>query len=146
MPDGWIPEKMRGNSTGASIGAGAGARSVVMARECSRRRSPGRSLQPVLHSADVAPPTRHGHERRAGVGVLGRDRRAGGGAPGRCRGSARAMEQGWCWRPVAVRDVRRAVDAGIPAELVADAPAHVVADEAVDVVVELMGGEQAAGR
>jgi homoserine dehydrogenase len=45
---------------------------------------------------------------------------------------------------VAVRDVRRAVDAGIPAELVSDAPAHVVADDDVDVVVELMGGGEPA--
>ena len=45
---------------------------------------------------------------------------------------------------VAVRDVGRAVDAGIPAELVSDAPAHVVADEAVDVVVELLGGDEPA--
>jgi homoserine dehydrogenase len=45
---------------------------------------------------------------------------------------------------VAVRDVERAVDAGIPAELVSDAPAHVVADDAVDVVVELMGGDEPA--
>ncbi len=45
---------------------------------------------------------------------------------------------------VAVRDVRRAVDGGIPAELVSDAPAHVVADDDVDVVVELMGGDEPA--
>ena len=55
LPVGWIPEKMRGRASGAPTGAGAGARSVVMARECSRRRSPRRSLRPVgYHSADVA--------------------------------------------------------------------------------------------
>jgi homoserine dehydrogenase len=45
---------------------------------------------------------------------------------------------------VAVRDVRRAVDAGVPAALVSDAPAHLVADDDVDVVVELMGGDEPA--
>ena len=59
------PEKMRGRAAGASSGAGAGASSVVMARECSRRRSPRRSLRAVgYHSADVAHPPAPRHERR----------------------------------------------------------------------------------
>src|SRR5262245_63522903 len=45
---------------------------------------------------------------------------------------------------VAVRDVGRAVAWGIPTELVSEAPAHVVADDEVDVVVELMGGDEPA--
>ncbi|MFL5683435.1 MAG: homoserine dehydrogenase [Chloroflexota bacterium] len=45
---------------------------------------------------------------------------------------------------VAVRDQARSVAAGIPAELLSDAPAHLVADERIDVVVELMGGDEPA--
>src|SRR6476659_3384625 len=45
---------------------------------------------------------------------------------------------------VAVRDQARAVAAGIPAELLSDAPAHLVADEGIDVIVELMGGDEPA--
>ncbi|MBI3748299.1 MAG: homoserine dehydrogenase [Chloroflexi bacterium] len=45
---------------------------------------------------------------------------------------------------VACRDLERARRAGIPAELLTDAPAHLVADPATDVVVELMGGDEPA--
>ena len=45
---------------------------------------------------------------------------------------------------IAVRDVTRAVSGGLPAGLVGDAPAHLVADDDVDVVVELMGGDEPA--
>jgi homoserine dehydrogenase len=45
---------------------------------------------------------------------------------------------------IAVRDVARAVSGGLPADLVGDAPAHLVADDDVDVVVELMGGDEPA--
>jgi homoserine dehydrogenase len=45
---------------------------------------------------------------------------------------------------VAVRDQRRAAAAGIPTELLSDAPAHLVADERIDLVVELMGGDEPA--
>jgi homoserine dehydrogenase len=45
---------------------------------------------------------------------------------------------------VAVRNVERAVAAGYPASMVSDAPAHLVADPDVDVVVELMGGDEPA--
>ena len=45
---------------------------------------------------------------------------------------------------VAVRDPARAAAAGIPAELLSDAPAHLVADEEIDVIVELMGGDEPA--
>jgi homoserine dehydrogenase len=46
---------------------------------------------------------------------------------------------------VAVRDMAAAEANGIPAGLLTDAPAHLVAAEDVDVVVELMGGQQPAG-
>ncbi|HYN68759.1 MAG TPA: homoserine dehydrogenase [Candidatus Eisenbacteria bacterium] len=45
---------------------------------------------------------------------------------------------------VAVRDVAAAEARGIPAALLTDAPAHLVAAPDVDVIVELMGGEQPA--
>ena len=45
---------------------------------------------------------------------------------------------------VAVRDPGRAVAAGVPAGLLSDAPAHLVADERIDVIVELMGGDEPA--
>ena len=45
---------------------------------------------------------------------------------------------------VAVRDVERARLASIPVALLTDAPAHLVADDGVDVVVELMGGDEPA--
>lgn len=46
---------------------------------------------------------------------------------------------------VAVRDVERAAAAGIvPASLLSDAPAHLVADPGTDVVVEVMGGDEPA--
>jgi homoserine dehydrogenase len=46
---------------------------------------------------------------------------------------------------VAVRDMAAAEADGIPASLLTDAPAHLVAAEDVDVIVELMGGQQPAG-
>jgi homoserine dehydrogenase len=45
---------------------------------------------------------------------------------------------------VAVRDLGRRRPAGVPAELLSDAPAHLVADPDVDVIVELMGGDEPA--
>ena len=45
---------------------------------------------------------------------------------------------------VAVRDLARAAAAGVPADLLTDAPAHLVADRDVDVVVELIGGLEPA--
>lgn len=45
---------------------------------------------------------------------------------------------------VAVRDVDAARARGLPADLLTDAPAHVVADPGIDIVVELMGGEEPA--
>jgi homoserine dehydrogenase len=45
---------------------------------------------------------------------------------------------------IAVRDLGRARAAGLPAELLTDGPAHLVADPSVDVVVELLGGDEPA--
>ncbi|HEX7473560.1 MAG TPA: homoserine dehydrogenase, partial [Candidatus Limnocylindrales bacterium] len=45
---------------------------------------------------------------------------------------------------VAVRDVARARAAGIAADLLTDAPAHLVASSDTDVVVEVMGGDEPA--
>jgi homoserine dehydrogenase len=45
---------------------------------------------------------------------------------------------------IAVRDVDRARAGGLPAELLTDAPAHLVASPDTDVVVELMGGDEPA--
>jgi homoserine dehydrogenase len=45
---------------------------------------------------------------------------------------------------VAVRDPGRAAAAGVPAALLSDAPAHLVADDDIDVIVELMGGDEPA--
>ncbi|HLA16135.1 MAG TPA: homoserine dehydrogenase [Candidatus Limnocylindrales bacterium] len=45
---------------------------------------------------------------------------------------------------VVVRDFGRAVDRGVPSDLLSDAPAHLVASPDTDVVVELMGGEEPA--
>jgi homoserine dehydrogenase len=45
---------------------------------------------------------------------------------------------------VGVRDTARGLAAGLPSELVSDAPAHLVADERIDVIVELMGGDEPA--
>ncbi len=45
---------------------------------------------------------------------------------------------------VAVRDLARAAGRGIPAALLTDAPAHLVADPEIDVIVELLGGDEPA--
>ncbi len=45
---------------------------------------------------------------------------------------------------VAEKFVARAIASGIPADLLTDAPAHLVASEDVDVVVEVMGGAEPA--
>ncbi len=45
---------------------------------------------------------------------------------------------------VAVRDLERARARGVPSDLLTDAPAHLVASSEVDVVVDLMGGDEPA--
>jgi homoserine dehydrogenase len=45
---------------------------------------------------------------------------------------------------IAVRDAERAIARGLPASLVTDAPAHLVASDETDLMVELMGGDEPA--
>ncbi|HSW43099.1 MAG TPA: homoserine dehydrogenase [Patescibacteria group bacterium] len=45
---------------------------------------------------------------------------------------------------VAEKDFARAAALGVPPEIVTDAPAHLVADPEIDIVVELMGGDEPA--
>jgi homoserine dehydrogenase len=45
---------------------------------------------------------------------------------------------------IAVRDVDAARDRGLPADLLTDAPAHLVADPDTHIVVELLGGDEPA--
>jgi homoserine dehydrogenase len=45
---------------------------------------------------------------------------------------------------IAIRDVERARSRGLPADLLTDAPAHLVASPEIDVIVELMGGDEPA--
>jgi homoserine dehydrogenase len=45
---------------------------------------------------------------------------------------------------VAVRDLERGRGRGLPADLLSDAPAHLVASPETDVIVELMGGDEPA--
>jgi len=45
---------------------------------------------------------------------------------------------------IAVRDIARARAAGLPADLLTDAPAHLVAADDNDVIVELLGGDEPA--
>ena len=45
---------------------------------------------------------------------------------------------------VAVRDLERARQRGVPAELLTDAPAHLIASAEVDAIVEVMGGDEPA--
>ncbi len=49
-----------------------------------------------------------------------------------------------CVGGIAVRDLARARAAGLPADLLTDAPAHLVADPGIDVIVEVMGGDEPA--
>jgi homoserine dehydrogenase len=49
-----------------------------------------------------------------------------------------------CLAGVAVRDIAKARGTGVPTELLTDAPAHLVADPGIDLIVELMGGIEPA--
>jgi homoserine dehydrogenase len=58
--------------------------------------------------------------------------------------SASADGRELCLAAVAVRDLAKGRGPGIPAALVTDAPAHLVADPGIDVIVELIGGIEPA--
>ena len=77
-----------------------------------------------------------------GAGTVGREVvRALQAAPGRL-----ALDEGGAivLHAVAVRDLARATASGIPADLLTDAPAHLVADPDADIIVELIGGLEPA--
>jgi homoserine dehydrogenase len=89
-------------------------------------------------------------ERRAGVrgGRGGPLRVAVLGAGNVGREVVRSLLSGWEGPAfdligVAVRDLPKAEAAGLPRDLLTDAPAHLIADN-VDLIVELMGGEEPA--
>src|SRR6476659_1912978 len=103
--------------------------------------------QPAMPSAPSRPPARARSPLRVGVlgagtvgravidGLLGRGERLGAGTSG---------SLGIELVAVAVRDLRRATGSGLPSELLTDAPAHLVADPDIHVIVELMGGDEPA--
>ena len=45
---------------------------------------------------------------------------------------------------IAVRNLDAARERGLPAEMLTDAPAHLIAADDTDVIVELMGGDEPA--
>src|SRR6476660_565892 len=103
--------------------------------------------QPAMPSAPSRPPARARSPLRVGVlgagtvgravidGLLGRGERLAAGTSG---------SVGIELVAVAVRDLRRATASGLPSELLTDAPAHLVADPDIHVIVELMGGDEPA--
>src|SRR6478736_1406016 len=103
--------------------------------------------QPAMPSAPSRPPARARSPLRVGVlgagtvgravidGLLGRGERLGAGTSG---------SVGIELVAVAVRDLRRATASGLPSELLTDAPAHLVADPDIHVIIELMGGDEPA--
>ena len=103
--------------------------------------------QPAMPSAPSRPPARARSPLRVGVlgagtvgravidGLLGRGERLAAGTSG---------SVGIELAAVAVRDLRRATASGLPSELLTDAPAHLVADPDIHVIVELMGGDEPA--
>ncbi len=76
-----------------------------------------------------------------GAGTVGREVVRGLLAPSARMATARSRLE---LAGVAVRDIARATDAGLPADLLTDAPAHLVASPDTDVVVELLGGDEPA--
>lgn len=98
-----------------------------------------------MHAADLVRPIVTARPLRVavlGAGTVGREVvRAFLEHPERLRptdGSALSLVG------VAVRDVARARESGIPAELLSAGPAHLVASADTDVIVELMGGDEPA--
>ena len=120
-PDGWMPLNVRGRSG-----------RVVMAAECSGRLpctgcSPAGLLCASRSSA-----------RGPSVG------RSPGVSSSVAAGLAAVSGTSMAVTGIAVRDQARAVEGGLPEALITDAPAHLVADADVDVVCELMGGDEPA--
>ena len=150
-----MPEKIRGRGGGAGErrgGRGRGRSSSL--GECSgrARRSPGAAVRTrsATIRRDVATRPSPRHERRAAARRRARrgDRRPRGRPraarpAGRARGRPTARRSSWS--AVAVRDPDRAVAAGAARRTsLSDAPAHLVADDEIDVIVELMGGDEPA--
>jgi homoserine dehydrogenase len=77
-----------------------------------------------------------------GAGTVGRE--VVGALRGRAADLAAADGAALELAGVAVRDVERASARGLPADLLTDAPAHLVASPDTDVIVELMGGDEPA--
>ena len=141
--------------TGAASGAGAGATSVVMVRECSRRGAADDACRAAVltrsatirrMSRPARTPVMSGARLRVGVlgaGTVGREVvRALLERPDDLRAVRRRRAR--ADRRRRPRSVDRAAAAGVPAELLSDAPAHLVADDEIDVIVELMGGDEPA--
>jgi homoserine dehydrogenase len=81
------------------------------------------------------------------IGVLGAGTVGRAVVEGLSGGSARLAAvagRELCVSAVAVRDLAKARAAGIPESLLTDAPAHVIADPEIDVIVELIGGLEPA--
>src|SRR5262249_20222249 len=143
MPDGWMPEKILGRGAGDARGAGSGASSTVIPPECT-----GRAIGVRYHPGDVdgpVTPPMSLQPLRVGVlgaGTLGREvvRAFVERSPRLAPADGAPLVLGG----VAVRDVGRAVVAGVPEALLTDAPAHLVADPSIDVLVEVIGGEEPA--
>src|SRR5215212_2339178 len=106
---------------------------------CAGRAGSG-AVAVVIARSVVAAPRSGGTARPLRVAVLG------AGNVG--REVVRSLLSGWEGPRfdlvgVAVRDIPKAEAAGMPAALLTDAPAHLVANN-VDLIVELMGGEEPA--
>ena len=148
-PDGWIPLKIRGRGPSPGAGAVAGTGSIVIEGECSGPPPPlGCRMRSATIDADVdALPSLPLSAAPLRVALLG------AGTVGRevaCAILERRAELRPAGSPglelvgIAVREPDRAIAAGLPADLVTDAPAHLVADAGADVIVELMGGDEPA--
>ena len=102
----------------------------------SRRGAVTHGYHACMPSRSAAPPRRRARRRdgrRRGRARLPRATRSPGAGDGRLELAG-----------VAVRSIDRGAPSTSGAELLSDAPAHLVADPEVDVVCELMGGDEPA--